>query len=206
MANLTKAQLKNELTELGLVEGTDFQKDDNNETLEKLLAKTQKKIAKEKKEAERIKEEDDAKNDEGDGADKPADDVDDDDDDDDDEGDDDEEILGPQPTKDKLNYDGKGPIDIIKGQRFIRTFHEDAHGEDFAKLAKQFVNKNTDPKTKKTKFKMVNTEKIKAVKVEYTELTKKGMEKKTVKFGESIEQKERALQMASEKCVHPVIA
>ena len=190
---MTKAQLKEELKGFGLVEGEDYQSDTSNKDLAKMLAK-----AVEDADADVDDEDEDGK---GTGElgveDKEE---------NENEDEEEEEILGPQHKKNKLKYNGKGSIDIIKGGRFIRSYHEEAHGEGFKKMAKGFINKNTNPETKKTNFKMVNTFDIKSLLVEYSEIDKKGRQQKhAVKFGASIEEKERAVQLAAEKCVGVVI-
>ena len=193
MPSMTKKQLKEALDEQGI----EYPEDATNRELEKMLYSTPETEEEESEEEEEdvVVEDPDEEEETEEEEEKEE----------EEEEEEEEEQLGPVTRKDTMKYNGKGSIDIVRGTKYIRTYHEEAHGKDFKKLAKKFINKNTDPKTKKTAFKMVNTESIERVRVEYTELTKKGMEKKVAKFGGDITEKERALDFAHGKNVGVVI-
>jgi hypothetical protein len=111
------------------------------------------------------------------------------------------ETYGPTSKKNSLNYNGKGDVDIVNGERYIRTFSKDVHGEDFAKLAKVFINKNSN-KEGESPFKMVNSDLIKNLSVTYEKIGKDGkVSRVTDSFGASIAEKNRALIVASANCV-----
>lgn len=190
---MTKKQLKDELLKLGLEEGKDYPKgiETSVEDLEKLLAKTLKKQDKIEDVAGKTETEDEVveSNVPADGEDKP------------------EPILGPQLKKNSKSYSGEGNIDIVRGNRYIRTFSLENHGEDFKDLATAFINKNTDPVTKKTPFVMVDSDSVKKLKVEFTRIDKKGtIEKVSNTYGADLVSKERALQLANENSVGVYIA
>ena len=203
---MNKTELKAELKKLGLVEGKDYPKgaESSVESLEKLLAKAEKaddkKAKKEEgkdKEPGEKKEDDKTGDDQGDGGpvEKP-------------EENKDETKYGPQLKKNSFKYDGEGSIDIIRGNRYIRTYHEEAHGKDFKEKAQDFINKNTviienektGKKTKKCPFTMTNTENVTKLFVDYEKINKRGkIEKVRKEFKGSILEKEKACQLAAEE-------
>lgn len=97
---------------------------------------------------------------------------------------------------------GKGPVDIINGNRYIRTYSEEAHGKDFVKMAENFCKKKaitTKEGKKVTAFKMVNSEAVGRVYVSYKHTAKKSgiISQKKDEFPGTVEGKEKALARAA---------